>query len=140
MATQTVFRTNHAGMLRTVLHANAAFSLLSGITGIVAAGPLAAFMGIDAPAVLGGLGVVLILYAGWLLYQTAQETIDRRVVLTAIILDALWVVDSVAILLIGWPPLTVAGKWTVAILALIVAGFAEAQYIGLRQMDRRSVR
>lgn len=138
MATNVVFRASQSDLLRNTLRANSVFCATTGIVSLVAATPLAAWLGLSSPFILVGLGLMLLPYAGWLFYQTTQKTIDRRVALAAIFLDVLWVIDSIAILLIGWPPLTVSGMWIVAILALIVAGFAEAQYIGLRRMPRQN--
>lgn len=135
MSTESIddrFRT-----LRRALRGNSAFSAASGLVLLVAARPLASFIGLDAPLALVVLGVILILYAGWLFWVASQESIDSRYGMTAVILDVAWVGGSALILLGGWPPLTVAGKWTVALLAEVVAVFAVWQAVGLRRARHR---
>jgi hypothetical protein len=50
-----------------------------------------------------------------------------------IIANALWAIDSILILLIGWVEPNVLGYAFIIAQALIVAVFAEAQYVGLRK-------
>ena len=98
--------------------------------------PLATLLGIPAPLVLGGTGFVLGCYGVALFFLAAQQRINPKLALAVILLDVIWVIDSIVLLLSGRLPLTTAGIWIIAILALIVAGFAEVQYLGLRRMRR----
>jgi hypothetical protein len=100
---------------------------------IFAAQSLAAFIGVQEPLVFTVLGVVLILFALDLIWIAAREFIDRRFVWAVIILDVAWVAGSLIILLLDLVPLTVAGRWTIILLAEVVAVFAILQYIGLRR-------
>jgi hypothetical protein len=120
--------------LRRVLQADALASGLSGALLIVAAKPLAAFIGVGLPLPLIVTGIFLLLYAGGLLQQAAQDTLSRRFVTAAIIINIAWVVGSGFILLTDVVPLTLAGKWAIAIVADLVAIFAGLQFYGLRQM------
>jgi hypothetical protein len=52
-----------------------------------------------------------------------------------ILAEAAWVAGSLALLLSGIAPLTVMGKWLIAILADIVGIFAVLQYIGLQRLS-----
>jgi len=79
--------------------------------------------------VLGCYGVALFFLA-------AQQRINPKLALAVILLDVIWVIDSIVLLLSGRLPVTTTGIWIIAILALIVAGFAEVQYLGLRRMRR----
>jgi hypothetical protein len=126
--------TSKSNLLSRTLQGNSIFSGLSGIVFIVAAGPLAAFLGLDAPLVLMIIGVSLLLYAVGLFQTATRKPISRSLALTAIILDVAWVAGSWLLLLTGWLPLTTEGKWAVAIVAEIVSVFAILQYIGLRRM------
>ena len=101
---------------------------------IVAAGPLAAFLGLTASWVLTVIGVMLLVYAVDLWYIAAQTTVSRRLTIATITADVLWVVASWGILLAGWPELSTAGKWAVAIVADIVTVVAILKYIGLRRL------
>jgi hypothetical protein len=73
------------------------------------------------------------LYAASLLLTTARPSIDRRTGMTYALLDSVWVIASVVILFTGWVPLTTEGKWAVGLVAVIVAIFAELQFLGSRR-------
>jgi len=133
MATQIQSQQTGSSLLRRALQGNAVFSGLSGALFVVAATPLASFLGIDTPLVLMVLGVTLLLYAVALFRQAAQESINRQFTIAAILLDVAWVAGSIVLLLTGWVPFTTGGKWAVAIIADIVAVFAALQYFGLRR-------
>jgi hypothetical protein len=132
----TVQSTTQSNFLRRVLQANGIFSGLSGVAFILAARPLAAFLGLAAPVILMGIGLGLLLYAVALFREAARETIDRQFVIAAIIMDAAWVVGSIVLLLTGWVPFTLAGKWAIALVADLVAIFAGLQFYGLRRLNR----
>jgi hypothetical protein len=120
-------------LLRNTLRGNALFSGLSGMISILAAQSLATFTGVQEPLVFVVLGVVLILFALDLIWIASRESIDLRFVWAVIILDVAWVAGSAIILLLDLIPLTVAGRWTIILLAEAVAVFAILQYIGLRR-------
>jgi hypothetical protein len=65
--------------------------------------------------------------------MTTQPSVNRNFARMTVVLDASWVIASIAILLAGWPPLSVAGKWIIALLAEVVAVFAILQAAGLRR-------
>src|SRR5688500_13919408 len=123
-----------ANFLRRVLQADALASGLSGALLIMAAKPLAAFIGVGLPLPLIVTGVFLLLYAGALLQQAAQDTLSRRFVTAVIVINIAWVVGSSLILLTDLVPLTTAGNWAVAIVADLVAVFAGLEFYGLRRL------
>lgn len=125
-------------LLRNALRGNAIFCALSGLVVLLAAQALAPFTGIDNPAVFVVLGIILLPYAAFLFWVSAQETINRTFGRTAVILDVAWVIGSIIILAGNFLPLTVAGKWTIALLADAVAIFAIVQAIGLRRLEPTS--
>jgi hypothetical protein len=136
MTTQTTHRAApivRPNLLRYALRADALFSAATGIISLAAAQPLATLIGIEPPLVFYGLGIVLLLYAAFLFLKTRHEQIDRRFAIVIIALNAIWVLDSVVVLVTGWLPLTSAGMWIIAILALVVATLAELQFFGLRR-------
>jgi len=125
--------------LRRALRADGLFSGIGGILSIILAQPLAVLTGLRPPAVLVILGVGLLGYAALLLWTTARPPIDRRLAITAIVLNEVWVLASVAILLSGWPPLTTAGKWLIGLVAIVVADFSLWQFIALRRLNRSNL-
>ena len=90
--TQTV---QESKLLRQALRGNGVFSAVSGLTLIIAARPIAAFMGLAWPLALTITGLVLLPYAAVLFWATSQAEIDPRLAKTAIVLDGLWVIGSI---------------------------------------------
>ncbi|MCP4359628.1 MAG: hypothetical protein GY796_16600 [Chloroflexi bacterium] len=122
--------------LRRVLRGNAVFSLLSAALFILAANPLAEFLGVPYSAAFMVMGVGFLPF-GWFCYWTAnQPEISRTRALIILELDLVWVVGSFLILFFGWLPLTTAGKWAVGLTAEAVAVFAILEFIGLRQLKK----
>jgi hypothetical protein len=119
--------------LRRAMRGNALFSAVSGLVSLLAAGPLAAFMGLQPPLIFVVLGLLLLAYAALLTAVTSGEQVERKYGLAATVMDVAWVAGSVLILLTGQPELTVAGRWTVGLLAEAVAFFAVWQAYGLRR-------
>lgn len=120
--------------LRRAMRGNALFSAASGLVSLLAARPLAAFMGLQPPLVFVVLGILLLVYAALLAAVTNGEQVERKYGLAATVMDVAWVTGSILILLIGQPELTTAGRWTVALLAEAVAFFAIWQAYGLRRI------
>ena len=133
MNTQIVQATPKSRLLRQAIRGNGIFSAISGFSLVLAAKPLAAFMGLDWPLALTITGLILLPYAVLLLWATSQPNIDRNLAKTAVFMDALWVMGSVILLLTNWLELSVAGNWTVALLAEVVLTFAILQAVGLRR-------
>lgn len=130
---QTIQTSKTNRLLRRALGANAAFSGLSGLALIVGFGPIGQLMGINLPALFIGIGAGLLLFAFWLVQNARRLTIDRTQAFIASIADIGWVVGSGVILLINPEPLTLSGKWLIAIVADVVAVFAVLQLWGLRR-------
>jgi hypothetical protein len=120
------------------MRSNGIFSALSGAVLLVGAKPVALFMGISIPTALVGIGWVLLLYAVTLFLVTARPQVDVRLGYIAVALDVAWVVGSIVILSTDLLPLTVAGKWMVALLAEVVAGFAVWQAYALSKKGKAS--
>ena len=134
MTTKTTHTTKYS-TLHTALGINGIFSGISGILFIAVAGPIATFMGLEAPGILRIIGVLLLIFAADL-FWIAQGTINLRLATAVIAGDVLWVVGSAVILLTDLVPLTTGGKWGVAIVADIVALFAIWQFYGVRQQRK----
>ncbi len=121
-------------LLRRVLQANSAFSVISGVTLVAAAAPISRLFGVGQPAILIGVGVLLLAFAVGLFLNSRREALNETEVVTAIAMDAAWVAGS--IILIGLGVLSTAGNWAVAILADVVLLFAILQAIGFRRVRR----
>jgi hypothetical protein len=140
MSTQSINKLQgQANLWRRVLRGNGLFSGISGLVLLVGAQPVAAFLGLEWPVALMSLGVTLLAFAAVLFWITAQESVARPFVQFVFLLDVAWVVGSAAILLAGWLPLTVAGKWVVALLAEVVAIFAALEgYVLWQDVKRKT--
>lgn len=123
-------------LLRYALRANASFSIVSGLVFLVAAPPLAAWMGVPSPVYLVVIGIGVLLFAVDLLTNAARTELHLPRTLVVIIMDIAWVVGS-AVLLWGIDVgLTDGGRWLVLGIADVVACFAIAQTIGYRRIRR----
>ena len=93
-------------------------------------GKISALIGLDAPFILALLGVGLVLYATALFFFARQRPISSYVAWTAIAMDDGWVIGSIALLVFAPTLFSPFGIWLVAV---VVAGFAIAQFLGLRR-------
>ena len=118
---------------RRVLQANAIFSTASGSALALGAGSLAGWFGLP-PIALIVLGLTIVLFAVGLFFFARRGEVASVTLYSVAALDALWVVTSVFLILSGFAPLTVAGKWAVVILADIVAIFAGLEFYAARRI------
>lgn len=130
MATPTITRHTDTRLLRRTLQANGIFSGVSGFTFTIGVGPITTFLGVGSPIILLVIGLMLLLYAVLLFLTAARQPIDRQAGFLYATIDSIWVVGSIMLLLTNWVPLTAGGKWSVGLVAAVVALFAELQFYG----------
>ena len=119
--------------LRRALLADAAVSGATGLLMLLAAEPLADLLRLPA-ALLRYAGLVLLPFAAFVAWLATREGAAPRPLVWAVIAtNALWAVDSVVLLLTGWIAPNGLGVAFVIAQALVVAAFAELQYLGLRR-------
>jgi hypothetical protein len=109
--------------------------IASGITGVllvVGAGPVSALIGLSAPGLARAVGALLTLYAAALLWNAGRARVSRAETRAAVVLNAVWVVGSIALIELG--PLTMLGNLAVAAVALAVLAFAILEIVGLRRL------
>jgi hypothetical protein len=122
--------------LHIAMRSNAIFCDVSGFVMILAAKPINQFLGLQNPAILVGLGIGLIAWALMLFWGSTQEEIPTWLAWLAIDGDLAWVVGSAVILFLPAITLSMAGKWTVAIVADIVLVFAIWQFFAFRSVQK----
>jgi hypothetical protein len=83
--------------------------------------------------------LILLPYAAGVAYLGTCESLSRGAVWAVIVLNAVWVLDSVLLLLSGRVAPTMLGTAFVLAQALVVLLFAEAQYLGLRRSSPAAV-
>ncbi|MFP6584566.1 MAG: hypothetical protein VCD00_18685 [Candidatus Hydrogenedentota bacterium] len=123
---------NPSTILRGALKGNGAFSSVTGIALLVAAKPIAGYIGLEFPWLLTVIGVSLLIFAVGLFRNATREKVDLTEARIAVVLDSAWVLGSGVLLMTGM--LNTTGNWSVAIIADIVLVFAIAQSVGVRRM------
>jgi hypothetical protein len=118
--------------LRRVLVADAAASAATGLLMLLAAGPLEQWLAIPA-GLLRAAGASLIPFAALVGWLALREAVSRAGVWAVIVLNAIWVVDSVALLFTDWVQPAMLGYAFVLAQAAAVAVLAELEYVGLRR-------
>lgn len=121
-------------LLRRALQGNALFSVISGVVILATNRTLVEFLGLPRDASLTALGIGLLGYAGWLLWNARREKIKILDAWIAVILDMVWVMGSYALLF--EVKFSSGGKWAVVLVAELVFLFGVMQWIGLRRIGR----
>lgn len=119
--------------LRRVLDANAVFSATSGLFFLVAAKPLAEFLG-TTPLVMTILTIILFGYAALIAFNTSHPAISRGFALFTVIGDYTWVLASVLLLVLPVFNFTNDAKWAIGLTAICVDVFATLQFLEWRKM------
>jgi hypothetical protein len=118
--------------LRRVLLADAATSGATGLLMILGADLLQSLFGVPE-ALLRYAGLILLPFAALLVYLATRERVRPPVVWAVIVCNTLWAADSILLLLTGWISPTALGYAFIIVQALVVAIFAELEYLGLRR-------
>jgi hypothetical protein len=118
--------------LRRALLTDAVISFATGLLMFLGASFLGSLLMLP-DALLRFAGLFLLPYGLIVAYVAMRASLSRGAIWAIIIINALWAVDSIVLLLTGWVTPNALGYAFVVAQALVVAGFAEAQYIGLRQ-------
>jgi hypothetical protein len=119
--------------LRGVLRLDAAASGALGLAATAAADVLDTLLGLP-PALLTGVGVFLVLYAGGLLVLAGSRRVPRGATWVVVLGNSAWVLMSLGLVVGAWEQLTVLGAVVVLAQAAAVAVFADLQWAtGLRR-------
>lgn len=118
--------------LRRVLVADALASAATGLLMALGASRLEDLLGLPASLLLYA-GLILLPYAAAVGMIAARQIVPRAAIWAVIVCNALWAIDSVALLASGWVQPTGLGYGFVLAQALVVALFAELQYLGIRR-------
>lgn len=119
-------------LLRQALIADATTSAAFGLLMLLAAGPLGSLLGLPE-MLLRAAGLVLMPFAAFVAWLGLREQVLKPLVWSVVIGNALWVADSILLLVSDWVQPTTAGYAFVIMQALAVLMYAEFQFIGLRR-------
>ena len=123
---------DRSGLLRFGLKLDAVVSGAVGLLLLAGGAALAEPLGIPA-SLLWPVGLFFVGYAVTVWVIGTRQAINRPAAWAIVGLNLLWVVDSVALVVLGGFPLTMLGVAFVLAQAVAVLVFAELQYLGLRR-------
>ena len=118
--------------LRRSLLADALITFATGLLLALGAAPLSGLLGLPQP-LLFWAGASLLPYAGLVALLARRAQAPRAAVWAVVLYNALWALDSVLLLALGWVSPTLLGSAFVLAQAGVVGLFALAQYAGLQQ-------
>ena len=121
-----------SSFLRRALVVDALVSAAAGVLMSLGAGLLAPLLALP-PGLLRGAGLVLFPWTAALLWMARRPAVPAAAVWTVIVLNVLWVADSVWVALGGMGMPSALGQAFVAAQALAVVVFAELEFIGMRR-------
>ena len=134
METQAIATPRDAtgGLLRFALTLDGVATGANGVLYLAGAPLLDGWLGLPA-GMLMAVGAALIVYGALVLRLATRPVMPRTAVVAVIAANALWVVDSLIALALDWFTPSTAGQVLIALQAVLVAGLATLQYVGLRR-------
>ena len=118
-------------LLKYALLGDALASGAMGLLLVAAAAPLAGLLGLPE-SLLRMVGASLLPFAAIVAWIGTRAEPPRAAVWAVVAYNALWVVESFALLLVGWYAPSPIGIAFIVVQAVVVAAFAELQVFGLR--------
>ena len=122
-------------MLKKVLYLDAAMSGAAGVLMVAGSAVLAPLLEIPA-RLLFWAGLALAPFVALLVLTARSAEISRLMLFDIVLVNALWVVASFAIMLAGLVQPNVFGIAFISIQALAVAGLTALQFAGLRALSQ----
>lgn len=126
------------GLLRLALTLDAAVTGVNGAGYLVAAPLLADVLGLPAGS-LRGVGAFLLCYSVVPGVVGTRPRISPTPVRVVVAVNLTWAAAGVAVVAMGSGTATVAGAVWIVLQALVVGGFAAAQWAGLRRLAAGAV-
>ena len=125
----------HVGLLRLALKLDALASGALGALSLAAGTVLDDLLGLPL-ALLVPVGLFLLAYAAFVWVLGTRRRIRRTAAWAVVAVNLVWAADSVALVLVGWFPLSALGVAFVLTQAVAVFLFADLQFLGLRRARR----
>ena len=124
------------GLLRGALRVDAVASAGTGIACVVAAGPIGDLLGLPS-GFLRAIGAFSLIYAAFAWFTASRAQVSLPTSRVIAIGNLVWFAASVALVIAGWHSPTTAGSVWVVMQGVLVAGFADAQLLGVRRAGGR---
>jgi hypothetical protein len=118
--------------LRRALQIDALFSAAAALLLVFGASFLAALLNLPE-AFLRNTGLVLVVFAIGVGYLASREMASKAAVWAVIAINAVWTIDSIALLASDWVSPNLLGQAFIVMQAIAVGVFAEFEFIGLRK-------
>lgn len=118
--------------LRRVLMLDAVASGAMGVALVLLAPVVAPWLDLP-PALLREAGIVLIPFAALVGYLASRARPPRLGVWAVIVANAIWTIDSIALLFTDWVAPNAFGHAFIIGQAVVVGIFADLEYLGLRK-------
>lgn len=125
---------NASPLLRRALFADGLVGLATGSLLVLASAWLAELLALPRELLLGS-GLALLPLGLFLLWLSSGETVNRLLVWAVLAVNALWVVDSLLLLIAGWVAPNLLGHVFVIGQALLVLLFLELELMGLKRSE-----
>lgn len=122
--------------LKNILMLNAVSSGATALILIFFAPVVAGIFEVSDTAAFYGTGIFLLVFAGFVFYESVQKSIRPGRVLFISALDLLWVVASLAIVILNMFNLSFLGYCLISGVAVWVAAMAYFQSRGLKKMSQ----
>jgi hypothetical protein len=122
----------NVSFLRKVLLADAAVSVAAGALMAFGGSPLHGLLNLPG-AMLVPAGLSLFVYAAFVLWLAKRPVVPRGGVWAAVVINAVWAVDCLAIAFGSWFAPNLLGQAFLVVQVATVIAFAELQVIGLRK-------
>ncbi len=134
MESHAIATPRHAtgGLLRFALTLDGVATGANGVLYLAGAPLLDGWLGLPTEMLMA-VGAFLIVYAALVLRLATRPAMPRVAVVAVIAANVLWAVDSLIALALDWFTPTTAGQVLIAVQAVLVAGLAALQYVGLKQ-------
>jgi len=122
-----------SALLSHALQANAIFSGASGLLLLLVPGWWAGLIGVLPAPAYAALGAALLAFAGLVWWTARRPDTWRLLVLWIVAADALWVLATPIVMLLGAEAVSPAGHLLLATVALAVAILSALQWQGLKR-------
>lgn len=127
-----------ATFLRRVLAVDAIGAAVSAIALIAASDHVGPLLGLPA-TLIESIGVAFVPFAAFVAWLSSREVPPATGVWAVILLNALWVVESLLVAAGTWFQPNSVGVAVIVVQALGIATLAELEYVGLKKLRRAAV-